>query len=334
MDILAIYELPVPIWVMCDALGSTHSTGYGDLRFDVVMPRDHSPDGAAPDVPGIAAWEESTDGQVVWTREYGAFIPESLRPATALHRVAITAVAGPSYDHVPWFTPQHQLAEYINRWSEDVRTWAEVMTGQDLDPSHRVYDAEMVGTGLTFIDPPSDDALGVRITTPRIRPLHPQEWAAILSFIRNGHEPPLEEVLSRDARAAQRRNANRRAIFDAATALEIVLGRHVRDRANQLPESQRNRISNRTALGTYISIASNSGLPLAVPTDRLLRLNELRNGAAHHGSAPGSWEAGEAVQVMIDFLSAHGLLRRTDKQETDGSEFVLLDRVGNNSADS
>lgn len=40
-----------------------------------------------------------------------------------------------------------------------------------------------------------------------------------------GVEPPPEEVLSRDARAAQRRKAGRRAIVEAATAVEIVLTR-------------------------------------------------------------------------------------------------------------
>ena len=97
---------------------------------------------------------------------------------------------------------------------------------------------------------------------------------------------PLEEVLSRDARAAHRRDANRRAIIDAATALEIALGRHVRSVADQLSATQRQRISERTALGDYIWIAEHSGLQLAVPVDRLRWLSRLRNDAAHRGAAP------------------------------------------------
>jgi hypothetical protein len=86
----------------------------------------------------------------VWAQEYGAFIPESLRPATALHRVAMTDVDGPAYDdHRSWITPDIQLARCVNRWFDDVRTWAEVVTGQDLDPNHRVYDAELDGVGQT-----------------------------------------------------------------------------------------------------------------------------------------------------------------------------------------
>jgi hypothetical protein len=326
MDVRAIFELPVHIWMTCDALGTTYPTGYGDLRFKVVMPEARPPVGGPPDLPGIVQ-EESASAQVVWAQEYGAFISDSLRPATALHRVVLTEVDGPSYDgHRSWFTPEHQLAEYINPWFDDVRTWAEVVTGQDLDPNHRVYDAESVGAGLTFIEPPHNGALGLQIMTPHVIPLRAQEWAAILGFVRDGEEPPLEEVLSRDARAAQRRNANRRAIIEAATALEVVLGRHIRALADQLPANQRGRINERTALGDYIAIAEQSHLQLAVPVDRLRWLKQLRNDAAHRGAAPGSWEAADAVQVMIDFLGVHGQFRRTSESELDGGEFTLVNR--------
>ncbi|MGC5023065.1 hypothetical protein [Micromonospora sp. DT47] len=334
MEVRAIFELPVHIWVMCDALDASYPTGYDKLRFNVVMPDDRSPVGGPPPVPGVESRPELVGEQVVWVQEYGAHIPESLRPATALHRLAVTDVEGPSYDHVSWFTPEHQLAEYINKWFNDVRTWTEIVTGQDLDPNHRVYDAESVGAGLTFIEPPHDGALGLTITTPRVLPLRAQEWADILGFVRDGKEPPLEEVLSRDARAAHRRDANRRAIIDAATALEIALGRHVRSHADQLPEEQRGRISERTALGGYIAIAEDSGIQLAVPVDRLRWLNNLRNDAAHRGAAPGHREAGDAVQLMIDFLGAHGRLRRTGEREPDGGEWVLADPESDNVDDA
>lgn len=325
MDVRAIFKLPVPIWVMCDALHATYSTGYGELRFSVVMPEDRPPVGGPPPVPGVESRPEWAGELVVWVQEYGAHIPESLRPATALHRVAVTNVEGPSYDHVSWFTPDHQIAEYINEWFDDVRTWVEIVTGQDLDPHHRVYDAEPVGAGLTFIEPPHDGAMGVTIATPRVLPLRAQEWADILGLVRDGQEPPLEEVLSRDARAAQRRNANRRAVIDAATALEIALGRHVRGQADQLPGAQQERINARTALGGYISIAEQSSLQLAVPVDRLRWLKGLRNDAAHRGEAPSNSDTGIAVQVMIDFLGGHGRLRRTGEREPDGGEWILAD---------
>lgn len=325
MDVKAIYELPVPIWFTCATLGRAYQTGSGSLRFDVVMPEYEPVLGGPPSVAGVAEALDLLGEQAVWAQEYGAFIPESLRPAIAVQRVALNAVEGPTYADRAWFTPDHQLAQTVDRWFDEVRTWVEILTGQNLDPRHRVYDAESVGGGLTFIEPPHQDGLGFTITTPHIRPLRSEEWAAILNLVHKGTEPPLEETLSRDARAAQRRNANRRAVIDAATALEIVLGRHIRERAANLPEAQKNRISDRSALGEYISIAEHSHLEFAVSIDQLRRLNRLRNDAAHRGEAPDNWEAGSAVQVMIDFLAAHGHHRRTSVSDPDGGELVLAD---------
>jgi hypothetical protein len=306
MTVSAVYEFPAYIWVMRDALEATYPTGYGPLTFNVVMPRDAPGNGAPPPLPGVDSRPELAGEGTVWTHQYGAHIPESLKPATALHRIGIRDVVGPSYEHQPWSTPCAQLAEYITRWFDDVRTWVEIATGQDLDPNHRVYDAEVVGHRLAFIEPEHDGALGFTITTPRILPLRAKEWAVILKLVRAGNQPPLEEVLSRDARAAHRRHANRRAIIDAATALEIALGRHIRTVVNALPEEQRGRIEKRTTLGGYVAIAKERHLQLAVSIERLRWLVRLRNDAAHRGAAPGDWDAGKAVQVVIDFLGTHG----------------------------
>lgn len=293
------------------------------MRFDVVMPEHGAPPGGPPKVEGIPETSEDPGELLVWHQEYGAFIPESLRPATAVHRVAITSVEGSTYTGRDWFTPDHQLAQFIDGWFDGVRTWVEILTGQDLDPSHRVYDAESVGAGLTFIEPPHQDALGLTITTSRVRPLQADEWAAVLNFVREGTEPPLEEVLSRDARAAQRRGANRRAVIDAATALEISLGHHVRSLANELPEAQRRRINDRTALGGYISIAEASGISLAVPFEVLHHVKDLRNDAAHRGEAPDNLQTARAVRAIVDFLSAHGRYPRRRVSEPDGGEIQL-----------
>ncbi|MCK5929166.1 MAG: hypothetical protein KAG80_13310 [Nocardioides sp.] len=330
MDVRAVFELPVYIWLMREALDQIYPTGFGQLRFTVVMPTegspvDESPTTGPPAIEGIESHAGLGSDDVEWAQEYGAFIPESLKPATALLRIGITDVDGPTYGHMSWFTPEHQLAEYVTPWFDNVRTWVEIITGQDLDPNHRVYDANPVGAGLTFIEPPNDSALGVQISTSSVRPLRASEWSRILELVRDGVEPPPEEVLSRDARAAQRRGADRRAVIDAATALEIVLGRHVRSLIDQLPENQQKRITDRAALGDYISIAEHSGLQLAVDVDRLRWVSKLRNEAAHRGLAPTNWDAGTAVQLVIDFLGAHGPYRRTGEREPDGSEWIVAD---------
>lgn len=326
MPVTAVYELPVPIWVTSSTLGKRFASGRGGVEWDVMMPADQPPHGAPPAIDGIEARPDLTEEDTEWASDqYGGFVPESLRPAVLLIRVGLTNVTAPPHPYRSWAGPDDQLVDVVDAWFDSLRTWVEVVTGQDLDPRHRVYAAEAVGSGLTFIDPPHDGALGMTITTPSVRPVRAIEWAGILSRVRADTEPPLEEVLSRDARAAQARGSNRRAIIDAATALEIVLGRHVRQRAEQLPDRQRGRLTDRTALGDYIAIAKASGLDLAVSFDALEQLKTMRNSAAHRGEAPGSWETAQAVQTMIDFLGVHGPFRRTASDEPDGSEWIVAD---------
>lgn len=325
MRVTAIFELPVPIWITRAALGSIYPTGTAEVRFDLCTPQDREPFGAAPRVLG-SEWSTTTDGeQLVWTQEFGAFIPDPLRPATTLQRVVLTNVEAATDEDRSWRTADHQLGESLSPWFNEVRTWAEIITGQDLDPNHRVYDAEFIGQGLTFIEPAHDGPLGLLASTPSVLPLRAEEWARILELVRDGRNPPLEEVLSRDARAAARRGDNRRAILDAATALEICLGKYVRGNVNNLPKKQRARINDRSALGDYISIADHSKLPLKVAADRLTALNRHRNDAAHRGEAPTCWDTNESVQVMIDFLGAHGVCRRSGERAPDGSEWVVVD---------
>ncbi|AOY70783.1 hypothetical protein ARZXY2_1230 [Arthrobacter sp. ZXY-2] len=299
--VTAIYELPVPIWVSCAALGGTYSSGYGSVQFDVAMPQDRAPVGGPPVIDGVAV-PESLDGELVaWTTEYAAWIPKEFQPATALRRIVITAVEAPTDTAKSWRGPDQQLGECLKFWFDHVRSWAEIFTGQDLDPDHRVYDAETVGTGLTFIAPLHEGDLGLRLTTRHIQPVTAAQWQGILAAVRAGKEPPLENLLIRDANAAFARGSYRRAIIDAAAALELTLVRILDERVGDLPERQRARLEGAT-LGRYINIAEVSGFEFDVTFEDLKRLTDARNDAVHRAQAPDSFETLSLLQVAGDFL--------------------------------
>lgn len=294
--VTAIYELPVPIWVSCAALSGTHPSGYSRVQFDVVMPQERGPVGGPPVLDGIGV-PESLDGKLVeWTTEYAASIPEKFQPATALRRIVITAVEAPTDATRSWEGPDRQLGDLIEFWFNQVRSWVEILTGQDLDPGHRVYDAETVGAGLTFIAPPHEETLGIRLTMRHVRPVSGDEWRWILAAVRGGKEPPLECLLIRDANAALARKFYRRAVIDAAAALEIALIRVLNEKIEELPEKQRKRLENRPTLGTSINIAKVSGFEFEMPFEDLKSLNEARNDAVHRAQAP-------------DYIGTHNLLR-------------------------
>lgn len=329
IKVAAIYELPVPIWVTRSVLGETYPSGYGELQFDVVMPQDQPPVGGAPSIDGISMSEPADGKLLVWTMAYAAWIPESLRPATALHRIAITTVEAPTRSGRTWDGPQYQLAEQIGFWFDCVRTWVEILTEQDLDPNHRVYDAETIGAGLTFISPPHKGELGFRLDTPPIRPVSAHQWVMILAAVQNGVEPPLEEVLLRDGRAAFTRRFYRRAVIDAAAAVEIVLARNLVGRAEELPEKQCARLEGRPTLGAYIDIAKVSGVKFDVTFEALERLSRSRNDAVHRGQSPDDLATRSLLQIATDFLGAHGPVDgRVSPADVHGRCVVAPDTAG------
>lgn len=303
-QVTAVYELPVPIWISCDALDQIIPSGIGNLRFDVAMPKDKPPVGAAPEVAGVSIPERQDEELLAWTTEYAGSIPEEMQPATALRRVVITAVQAPVDPEKAWRGPEHQLAESVGFWFDQVRTWVEIYTGQDLDPEHRVYTATTVGAGLTFVAPPNDGALGIQLFTPQIQPVSAENWWNILAAVRVGVEPQLELLLHRDARAALSRRFYRRAVIDAATAAEIVLVRCLNQQSATLPEKQSKRLAKAT-LGAAISIAEESGLGFAVTFAELKELNRLRIAAVHLAQEPDYFETSTLLDTSRRFISAH-----------------------------
>ncbi|MDP9694434.1 UNVERIFIED_ORG: hypothetical protein J2X79_001993 [Arthrobacter globiformis] len=299
--VTAIYELPVPIWVSSAALGATYPSGYGKVQFDVAMPQDRAAVGAPPVVEGVEV-PDSIDGELLeWTTEYAADVPEEFQPATALRRIIITAVEAPTDSARSWRGPDQQLGECIKFWFNQVRSWVEIFTSQDLDPNHRVYDAETVGAGLTFIAPTHEGDLGLQLITRHIQPVTAAQWQVILAAVRDGKEPPLEPLLIRDANAAFARGFYRRAVIDAAAALELTLVRVLDERIEDLPDQQRKRLKGAT-LGRYIDIANASGLEFDVTFEDLKHLNDARNDAVHRAEAPDYFGTVRLLHVVGDFL--------------------------------
>lgn len=301
--VTAVYELPVPVWVSCSTLGGTYRSGYSRVQFDVVMPRDRGPIGGPPVIEGVELGEFIDNELVEWTTEYASWVPEEFQPATALRRIAITAVQAP-VDTRSWRGPDQQLAESIKLWFDRVRSWVEIFTGQDLDPAHRIYDVETVGAGLTFITPPREGKLGLRLTTRHVQPVTAEEWRAILAAVLDGREPPLEHLLIRDAHAAYARGFYRRAIIDAAAALEITLFRILDERIEDLPEPQRKRLKGKPTLGTVINIAQVSGLEFDVSFKDLKRLIDARNDAVHRAQAPDDFDSAMLLRIADRFLQS------------------------------
>lgn len=298
-SLTAIYKLPVHIWMSCAAMGGRCPSGFGRVQFDVVMPENRGPFGGPPEVENVEVPVLIDEKPVVWTTEYAADIAEKFQPATALLRVVITAVKAPVDPARSWSGPDAQLGACIASWFDQVRSWVEICAAQDLDPDHPLYDAQTVGEGLTFIAGEGD--LVSQFVTRRIQPVTAAEWEWILRAVLEGKEPPLESLLLRDANAAYARGFYRRAVIDAAAALELSLVRRLEERIDSLPERQRKRLKGAT-LGKSIGIAELSRLEFDVTFEDLKRLNDARNDAIHRAQAPDDFETWKLLHGAGRFL--------------------------------
>jgi len=311
---VAVFDLPVPVWVTGDTLGTHAESGLGPVRFQVHTPVRAS-DGRVSAPPNLGL---PLDHAIVtaepWAHLFAAFTGDD--SAIALCRIAITARRS---DHsakgaaaIRWGGLEYELAHRIDYWFDQLRGWIEIITGQDLDPEHRVYDAQAPGHGLHTWNPDLADFQPpglLTMSTPHILPLPAEAWRSVLAEVEQGNEPPLEELLSRDARAAHRRGHYRRAIIDAATAADIVLNRLVENSVETLPSALQLEVEDPKKIRTFgrnITIADQAEIQLAVPVHRLRKLNDARNDAVHHGHAPSASKVAKIVQISIDLLASHG----------------------------
>ncbi|MFH5822303.1 hypothetical protein [Georgenia sp. AZ-5] len=193
MRVVAIYELPVPIWISTEVLGEHITSGFGSVMFDVVMPSPDGPVGAAPVVEGveIPTHQAGSGELLVWTQRFAAFTPDADAESTALCRIIVQTRRQGGISNEPY-----HLARVIDPWFNAVRTWVEAITGQDLDPNHRIYDATALGANLTVLEPvlDNDGPIAFTLTTPRIIPVSAARWRHIMAQVAAGEEPPLGRV--------------------------------------------------------------------------------------------------------------------------------------------
>ena len=318
MSITAIYQLPVPIWISTDVLGERIRSGYRGFEFDVFMPTDIAPVGGAPVVPCVEVPAVESDADlVVWAVEFAA---EASDPnSTALCRVVVQTLES----HDPVNGPS-DLARAMERWFDAVRTWAETLTGQDLDPNHRVFSSKEYGEHLTLLDPApaTNGPIALSLSIPHVVPVSASEWRMLLARVAAGEEPPLEEQLNRDARAAFNREQYRRSVIDAASAAEIVLHRLIATSVTeaQLPNSEyRRRLLklDMQPLGDLVKIADAAGVDVEV--DGLAALVRVRNDAIHRGAAPSIFDAYQAGKAATRLLGCYGEWKRAGSAATSGA---------------
>ncbi len=302
----AQYELPHHIWVEPSVLDASFDTFIGPVRATIYTPRRTEPTGVTihPDLVDVPddAWPDEDR----WTTNYATF---ARAPMTALQRIGLelredgrAIPQQPHHVNQPNYVAIRDVAaDCMEQWFLRVADWVSVVTGQDIDHRHPVYDATTIGAGLQVWGHDSWETCGLRIMTPSPTALSLDDFQAIMGRVAELVEPPVEAQLPRDSIAAHRRHDLRKAVLDAATAVEVCLIRRISAAEIALGENCPGR-----GLGSRSRWLAARDPGYREP-DGLTELADLRNEVIHAGASPtDSWGVGAMVQTAIDFGEAYG----------------------------
>lgn len=157
----AQYRLPHHLWVDYSVIGSTFDTYIGPIRVKIITPTRSSSSVAEtvrPDVSGVPddAWSPADE----WSKTYAGFGTDN---KTALLRIGLELSEGartiPSYLPYPE-NPETEAqrsekigsitAACMDEWFTRIAEWTSVVTGEDVNPRHPVFDATVIGGGFEY----------------------------------------------------------------------------------------------------------------------------------------------------------------------------------------
>ncbi|QXC60550.1 DUF4145 domain-containing protein [Aquihabitans sp. G128] len=228
-----LYQLPTPIWVAVDLLGSAHPSVVGGIDVTIHLPlagptmNDPAPV-FAPGLADVVPPRFGGEAPHLWHGPPPGIPDTPAAPASAVllvvEHVDESLLPGPSRG--VGTRVEDRVAEAlrigVERWYLVLSAWVEVATQQDLGFEHPLYTAEVQGAGLHVWADPGKEIGGQRMIlhTPHIAPVRENLWVHALRSAGDGSNPALELMLLREARAAWARNLRRPSVLMAAMAVE------------------------------------------------------------------------------------------------------------------
>lgn len=268
---------------------------------------DAYPDGAAVvnpvwDTPFAA--EVQGGGPATALRAVGLELSED--PAAPTHNDTRSAIgdAERSFRLSVHGTPEARIADLAGRnveeWFTRVAEWVSILTQQDLDHRHQIYDASLLGPGFRHWD----DAWRVTsatYTTPTITAIGADSFRTVLRHAGDRKRPALEWQLLLQAAHSINREFFRRAVLDCATAAEICVSRKVANSSS--PSGKPGAGAGLKVLSKWL-VAHENQTYVEDPDSSALA--NLRNTVIHNGIEPTSVQTGAAASCAVRIVKAHG----------------------------
>lgn len=144
-----------------------------------------------------------------------------------------------------------------------------------------------------------------------IEALNEPHWRHALDLASRNNSPPVEYSQARSARIQLRVHQYRRAVIDAASAVELTLTDLLHANIANLPAGIQHHLNeDKQTLGWLVDTLTNARrLPPAVtavstqlPSDLKTGLVEVRNDVIHRHRTPSNGEAARAVAIATEVL--------------------------------
>ncbi len=259
-------------------------------------------------LPDLAAWTSDDESLAAGGWAHAATARDKT-PAVAVLAFALrlevtprTAGAGEGLSFSdPADDVVDQVLESIDPWFDRFRSWVEVLTGQDLDPSPAHETGWTGGSALRLrlVDDPGVDRRRprFRMTIIEDNPLSAEQLRGALALASDGHWPADELLLLRDARAALARGQARKAVLDAATAAELAVGRMLQAQLAAVAPPLADALTSGKTLGPMVQLLRKAGV--AIPDQTEKQLVAVRNAVVHRSKWPSYMEAMLANHIAV-----------------------------------
>lgn len=313
------------MWVNYDVLGQGFATKFGPVRAEVLMPELSSAQGrvAAPSLPGVpeGALAPISGERLVrldaypnrapvidpdWCTEYAAWNPPG---STALQAVGVEVFDDPGLDWPLWtvhsYLPDQMLdvaGRCLEGWYARVAEWVSVLTGQDLNHRHQLYDVNMAAPGFRVWGNGGWRQGARTASVPSVVPIGADDLREVLIRVGDAERPALEWQLMLSGASALDRGYLRTAVADVATAMEICLTRLVRNSAS--PAGRPGPKSNLRGWSDWL-VKHDPGVytkPVGFEAAA-----DLRNAVLHRGEEPSELDVRAAYNCALGIVRAYGL---------------------------
>jgi len=312
-QLLVRYPLPAGIGVALDVLGHVSATRIGDRTAHIHLPRLRGVDPiliqpAVLDslieepcyVDGTDPERDTPESPWGWPLSWGIADEQKSLSVSQVVVALEKVVPAEAADVLA------VCREELPQWFSKLKDWCEILMRQDLDvvaPRNRVR-VEGAGWACWHDGDPVQVSYRVTVDFDYGKPLYRTHWNHLLTLVGDGIQPPTEYLLLRDARSAQVRGQFRRAVLDAATAMEIALRRLLDEEYQRSPSRLAHeliRSSERWSMGTLWKVVAGLG---TLPTSMKENLIGLRNAVVHkNAKMPHGTESKEMLAAASDLLA-------------------------------